>query len=137
MKGRQQRCAKRLAGGLLALGLMGTLVVTASPTSAAPKTGDTEQCANGAVIVHSDGASIWAASGDAKYQLVSLDGTGNGQYLDKKTGELTPFSFEFHKVYGSGKKDTALTCVGHRDEFGPGSGEEFHLDFTAVLRSVQ
>ena len=96
----------------------------------------TEQCQNGVVVVHSNGSSVWAESGDAKYQLVAIEGSYSGVYLDK-TGTLTPYSGSFDKSWTSGKKGVALVCdvVGHID--GPTAGEYEDHSFHVSLRQVQ
>jgi hypothetical protein len=96
----------------------------------------TEHCANGAVLVHANGASVSAESGDAKYQLVGIEGSYSGVYRDK-SGTLTSYSGSFEKSWTSGKKDVALVCdvAGHVD--GPTTGEYEDHSFHVTLRQVQ
>ena len=95
-----------------------------------------EQCANGLVIVHSNGSSAWAESGDAKYQLVGIDGRVSGAFLDK-SGTLQTFSDTFQKEWTSGKKDVAVVCDGENHWSDPSTGEYFDESFRATLREVQ
>jgi hypothetical protein len=96
----------------------------------------TEHCANGQVVVHTSGNAVWAESGDAKYQLVAIEGSYSGAYLDKN-GVLTPYSGTFDKTWTSGKKDVALVCDGSNHESNPTTGEYSDETFRATLRQVQ
>lgn len=121
--------------GTVAIATLGGL--SAMPAGAVSKNGQVEVCETGEVIVHTNGNAVWAESGDAKYQLVSIDGHVEGVYLDKKTGLPVNFSFDFSKTWTSGKKDVAITCQGTHQETGPGIGEYANETFTATLRQVQ
>ncbi len=126
----------RSTAAVTGLGLAALIGLPAT-VSAQPASGTVSQCADGLVVVHTDGQSIWADSGDAKYQLVEIDGTASGHYLDKKTGQLVPFSFDFSKTWTSGNKPVIETCVAHHDQTNPTTGEDEHIDITAQLRQVQ
>ena len=128
---------KKTLGGVLGSVCATAAIVALStaPAFAVPS-GQVEHCADGLVLVHSSGSSVWAASGDAKYQLVSIDGTVTGEFYNKKTGELEPFADSFTKTWTSSKKDVVETCEGTNHEVLPNGGFD-DVSFTAELRLVK
>ncbi len=132
---------KRFAAGasvVLALAAAPLGSFLASPAGAAPKTGQVEHCAGGLVVVHTDGQSVWAESGDAKWQLVAITGTASGTFFDKKTDQLIPFGpFPIDKTWAKGNQTIDQTCTGSSSSTDPDTGAQFNLRFVASLRQVQ
>lgn len=126
------------AGLALAFALpLGSLL--AGPAGAATQNGQVETCGTDhPVLVHTNGSSVWAVSGDAKYQLVAIDGTTYGTFYDKKTDTLVPFGPNpYAKTWAKGNQTSDFTCTGSDHETDPATGAQFDLDFTATLRQVQ
>ena len=122
-----------------ALAVSALSVAGAPEVSAAPKNAEVKTCDDGTVIFTTNGQSVWAGSGDAKYQLIRVDGSGTGLWFDKKSDAYYPFEETISQTWGSDKLDATLTCTGHDHiewTTGPNKGSSFDLDFTAQLRQV-
>jgi DNA-binding beta-propeller fold protein YncE len=115
-----------------------TLGLAVVPAGAVDQNGQVEHCQEGAVLVHSNGNSVWAVSGDAKYQLIAIDATQFGTFFDKKTDTLVPFGPDpYVKTWAQGNQNSDLTCTGTNTQTDPDTGAFFTIDFTVELRQVQ
>ena len=115
-----------------------TLGLAVVPAGAVVQNGQVEHCQEGAVLVHTNGQSVWAVSGDAKYQLIAIDATVSGTFFDKKTDTLVPFGPDpFAKTWARGNQNSDLTCTGSNTQTDPNTGASFTIDFVVQLRQVQ
>lgn len=122
-----------------ALAAIATVTLGGVPAGAVPSNADAKTCDDGTVLFTTNGQSVWASSGDTKYQLIALDGSGTGTWYDKKTDAYYPFEETISQTWGSGQHPATFTCTGHDHiewTTGPNKGSTFDLDFVAQLRAV-
>lgn len=122
-----------------ALAAIAAVTLGSAPAGAVPGDANAKICDDGTVLFTTNGQAVWASSGDAKYQLIAVDGSGTGTWYDKKTDAYYPFEETISQTWGSGQHPADLTCTGHDHiewTTGPNKGSTFDLDFVAQLRAV-